>query len=92
MASLSDILAALESADRPISLRELVQSLNIEESALEGMLTMLVNRGRLRVVGPAAGTLCDITGCATCSAAGPISCPKVLHDPRRYEIVRLEIH
>ena len=44
------ILTAVRDAGRPMCLADLSRALDIEESALEGMLETLVARGRLRAI------------------------------------------
>lgn len=47
---LSRILLAIAAADRPMCCADLARQLDIDEMALDGMLAMLVARGRLRVL------------------------------------------
>ncbi len=61
---LSAILAAIEESGRPMCLSDLSAALQIEESALEGMLQTLVQRGRLRTI-----EFVD-DGCSTCPVKG----------------------
>ena len=44
------ILAAIREASKPMCLADLSRDLDIDESALEGMLETLVARGRLRAI------------------------------------------
>ncbi len=61
---LSAVLAAVRDAGKPMCLADLSSQLQIEESALEGMLETLVARGRLR-----AFEFVD-DGCSTCPVKG----------------------
>jgi hypothetical protein len=61
---LGRIIEAIRDAGRPLCLADLSRDLDIEESALEGMLETLVARGRLRAV------RFDDDGCATCPVKG----------------------
>ena len=61
---LSAILAAIGESGRPMCLSDLSAALQIEESALEGMLQTLVQRGRLRTI-----EFVD-DGCTTCPVKG----------------------
>ena len=51
---LSRILEELEEARGPLDLNEMSRRLGVERSALDGMLQLLVRKGRLREVGPTA--------------------------------------
>jgi hypothetical protein len=50
---LGRVLEAIRGAGRPMCLADLSRELDIDGSALEGMLGTLVARGRLLTVGPA---------------------------------------
>jgi hypothetical protein len=57
---LARIMAAIQAAQRPVCLADLRRELDIEASALEGMLETLVARGRLRAL------RFDEAGCGGC--------------------------
>jgi hypothetical protein len=61
---LRDVIAAIRVAGRPMCLTDLSHDLGIEQSALEGMLEMLVARGRLRAI------VFDDVGCSACPIKG----------------------
>lgn len=61
---LKQILAQFRQARAPLCVDELSHALAVDAGAMEGMLEMLVRRGRLRVLDPA-----DYT-CVTCPAKG----------------------
>ena len=61
---LSSILEAIRESGKPLCLSDLSSALHVEESALEGMLETLVQRGRLRTI-----EFVD-DGCATCPVTG----------------------
>jgi hypothetical protein len=61
---LSAVVSAIRDAGKPMCLSDLSAALHIEESALEGMLETLIQRGRLRVI-----EFVD-DGCATCPVKG----------------------
>jgi DNA-binding IclR family transcriptional regulator len=63
---LSRILKEFEKAAVPMDLNELARSLDIERSALEGMLGLLVRQGKLREIRPGSES------CAHC--ASRLSC------------------
>ena len=54
------IMAAIQAAERPMCLADLRRELDIDPSALEGMLETLVARGRLRAL------RFDEAGCGGC--------------------------
>jgi hypothetical protein len=57
---LSRILVAIRTAGRPLCLADLQRELDLDASALEGMLETLVARGRLRTI------RFDDAGCGGC--------------------------
>jgi hypothetical protein len=57
---LQAILSAVRDAGRPVCLADLSRELGIDEPALEGMLSTLVARGRLRTFAA------DDAGCNAC--------------------------
>jgi Mn-dependent DtxR family transcriptional regulator len=64
---LAEILRAFREADRPIDLNRLSRQLDVESSALEGMLQTLVRQGKLREITPGFVTCTDCPhrfGCA----------------------------
>ena len=61
---LAAILATIGESGRPMCVADLSAALGVEESALEGMLQTLVQRGRLRALELAAD------GCDTCPLRG----------------------
>jgi len=61
---LSAIVSAIRDGGKPMCLSDLSAALHIEESALEGMLETLVQRGRLRAI-----EFVD-DGCTTCPVKG----------------------
>jgi hypothetical protein len=56
---LTEILRAFREADRPIDLNRLSRQLDVESSALEGMLQTLVHQGKLREITPGSVTCAD---------------------------------
>jgi hypothetical protein len=61
---LTAILATIRAAGKPMCLADLSRELDIEESALEGMLETLIARGRLRAF------VFDDDACDTCPVKG----------------------
>lgn len=64
---LSRILEELEEAKGPLDLNEMSRRLGVERSALDGMLRLLVRKGRLREVGPTAEACSHCAGCFSCA-------------------------
>jgi len=72
--TLSGVLREFENARGDITLAELARHLGVERSALDGMIQLLVRKGRLREVGGAEGscTGCGLRpGCRAGSSDGP---------------------
>ncbi|GAB4477992.1 MAG: hypothetical protein Kow00124_21870 [Anaerolineae bacterium] len=85
MTLLRRVLTALEEAQGPVSLAALSRQLEVEPSALEGMIDFWVRKGRLRLTG---ATVCSSAGCGACPAEGSaVHCPALLVAPRRYEVI-----
>jgi hypothetical protein len=61
---LTRVLAAVREAGRPLCLADLAGMLDLDESALEGMLETLIARGRLRAIEYAGD------GCTACPVKG----------------------
>ena len=57
---LSEILKAFKRAEGPMDLNELSRYLNIERSALDGMIELLVRQGKLKEINPGSE---DCTHC-----------------------------
>lgn len=73
---LRDVLNAFEQ-NGPTSLAQMSRALDVEPSALDGMIQFWVRKGKLRAV-------CDM-GCSSCGVQS--SCPICVATPRRYELV-----
>jgi hypothetical protein len=72
----SQILIEFRNSKTPLSLGGLSRRLDVEKSALEGMLETLVRKGRLKAShGPLAEPVveCESVTCAGCGSAA--SCP-----------------
>lgn len=67
---LNEILEQIESSDGPLTTRELARRLDIEESALIGMLEFLQRKGRLQMYRPGENQRCVSTSCVGCVFAG----------------------
>lgn len=80
MSLLYNVLEAIQQASEPISLNDLAHTLEIEPSALEGMIDFWVRKGRIKVHD---GLACG-SACGSCGVDG---CPMLLHLPRQFEVV-----
>ncbi len=64
---LDKIMREIENSKGPLTTRELAKRLDIEESALEGMLEFLERKGRLSVYRPGEDCEeCGLVSCASC--------------------------
>ncbi len=59
---LSEVLKSFKHTGGPLDLNELSRRLNIERSALEGMLELLIRQGKLKKVSPGSAE------CARCGS------------------------
>ncbi|MEA3309824.1 MAG: FeoC-like transcriptional regulator [Chloroflexota bacterium] len=85
---LQRILNEFESASGGMSVNELGRRLDVERSALEGMIDYLVRKGRLQDdKAAAAAMMCSSGGCGT-SCPGAHKCPFVVETPRTFSIVQ----
>jgi len=78
------ILHEVEAAQGPLDLNELSRRLDIERSALDGMIQFWVRKGRLvddAVVAGQATTVCASHACSR-GCPGPQQCSFVLKMPR----------
>jgi hypothetical protein len=60
---LARILSLIEAAGRPMCLTDIARALDVDESALEGMLGTLEARGRLRAIRGPEGVADACGGC-----------------------------
>lgn len=86
---LTQILEVLRATERPQTLEALSQKMAVEQSALEGMLTMLVHKGKIHKITPAplnaekGAFLCK--GCQT-----KTHCAEALERPTYYTLVNTD--
>ena len=67
---LKQILDRLRDSNEPVNLADLCRELDVDQSALDGMLLQLVRQGKLREISTEAVTCGRCGGCAaTCSAS-----------------------
>ncbi len=81
------ILQEIEAVQGTINLSELAQRLDIEQSALEGMIAFWVRKGRLKLHEPTADKCGEVScggGCPDPEEVG--GCPFVIKLPRTYSL------
>jgi len=86
---LNQLLDELRNADGPRTLADLSDTLDVEPSALKGMILYLAQKGRLRDDHAAqAGIMaaCDPSQCWH-ACPGPDKCPFVVQTPPTYSLV-----
>jgi len=81
---LTRLLEELEAAQQPLTLEELSARLDIEPTALEGMLRTLMRMGKLRDDREAAMQACGLH-CAGCDQRS--ECALLARLPRTYSLV-----
>lgn len=80
MTVLRQVLQTFEQANRPLSLAQMAQQLNLEPAMLEAMIGYWVRKGRVReTAAPACGSCGLRQGCAP-----------LISLPRRYELASAE--
>jgi hypothetical protein len=84
---LQKILKVLAQESSLISLTSLSQRLDINQAALDGMLSTLVGMGKVRRVGGAVSCDDDSPICRGCLGSG--GCPFALKEPAAYVLVTL---
>ena len=84
---LDRVYESIKEADHPVSLQNLSQRLAIEESALSGMLDLLVRKGKLKLEQAAADVQDDECGVIRCSScAKEKNCPFIAKLPVIYAL------
>ena len=86
---LQQVLQELESAEGVVDLNALGRKLDVERSALKGMIDYCVRKGRLQDDDQAMdAALCNSGICsAGASCRGPRSCPFVMKMPRTFSLI-----
>ena len=79
---LSRVLREMQAAQGTLRLDELAAKVNIEPSALKGMIEFWVSKGRMRLAGDEAAYACVESCGGGCPAAS--QCPLVGKVPRMY--------
>lgn len=67
---LDEIMKEVESADGPLTVKDLARRLGVEEGALEGMLAFLERKGRLSIYRPGPCEACGLVSCRDCVFTG----------------------
>ena len=83
---LRQVLTEFENAQDALNLNDLARKLNVERSALEGMIQFWVRKGRIadsQLTSNAAPSACSGLSCAG-SCPGAESCPFVMQLPRTF--------
>ncbi len=83
---LREIINILRTEDAPLSVDILSQRLDVDKSAVEGMLAMLQKKGMIKMddMGETNGSGCQGFSCSGCATAQ--GCPFVGKMPRRYTL------
>jgi hypothetical protein len=79
------VLEELESTDGPLDLNELSRRLDIDRSALDGMIQFWVRKGRLIDDAAASNLVCAPGHCGG-SCPGPKGCPFTMDMPQTYTL------
>ncbi len=86
---LQQILQELEATQGPVSLSDLARKLDVERSALEGMIEFWVRKGRLKDDTQEANAIYSLCNSAACGGSCPASqeCHPVTKMPRTFSLV-----
>jgi hypothetical protein len=85
---LQKVLNEVKRAGGTVNLNELALKLNVERSALDGMIQFWIRKGRIRDDDLAESQpfeACQTNGCAG-NCPGPKGCPFVMTPPRTFSI------
>jgi hypothetical protein len=85
---LQQVLQEVKAAGGTVNLNELARKLNVERSALDGMIQFWIRKGRIQDndLGEARPFQACSTGSCTSSCHGPSGCPFVMTPPRSFSI------
>jgi len=85
---LQQILAEIRAATGPVDLNELARRMNVERSALDGMIQFWIRKGRLQETDIYTDVPTEVCSSGSCggSCPGPKGCPFVMPLPRSYSI------
>jgi hypothetical protein len=82
---LNQVLREIETAQGPITVRELSRKLDVEPNALEGMIQFWVRKGRIQDDDASMSCNVKIGDCST-SCCGTANCVFIAKMPRTYSI------
>ncbi|HHJ06798.1 MAG TPA: hypothetical protein ENK24_04790 [Anaerolineae bacterium] len=88
---LHKVLNEFETAQGALNLNDLARNLNVERSALEGMIQFWVRKGRIKdslLANSADLAACSSAGSCAGSCSGPQGCPYVMEMPRILSYVK----
>lgn len=85
---LSLVLREMQRSKEPISITALSEKMNIDRSALEGMLDYLSHKGRVIKECSQDEELAKITMCMSCgkNCPGSVQCPFAIKMPKKYSV------
>ncbi|MBN1536349.1 MAG: hypothetical protein JW908_06420 [Anaerolineales bacterium] len=84
---ISKILKEMENTAKPVSLRFLCRKLELEESALEGMMQLLVQKGVVRDSSRCMDELQKNHSIPQCGGCTVSNCPIAQNLPKTYSLV-----
>jgi hypothetical protein len=89
---LNQVLQEIANAKEPLSLTLLSGRLNIERSALDGMLAHWVRKGKLRDDDAEEASACNTGGVSSCGSTctGADTCPFVAKMPKSYSMPNVQ--
>jgi hypothetical protein len=90
---LHEVLEEFERTQGPMTLDQLARRLDVERSALEGMVDYWVRKGRLRDDQQATALGATFCGGSACGIAcpGPLRCPHATAGPRSFSLVKKSV-
>lgn len=83
--TLTEVLQAIQAADKPLTIRQLSLRFNLNPQVVLDMLTYWERRGRIRISEPDSCPSPDAAGCAHCPVK---NCDAAASASVRYEIIK----
>jgi hypothetical protein len=84
---LDQVIDIIKGTDRPVSLQNLSQRMAVEQSALSGMLDLLVRKGKLKIEMAGVNDQDNACGTIRCSSCvKESSCPFIAKMPVMYAL------
>ena len=87
---LNQVLHEIELSQNGLNLNELSRKLDIDRSALDGMIQFWVQKGRLIDDASAESTTCATETSCGASCSGESACPFVMEMPKSYSLSNLQ--